>query len=196
MTRRATRAGAAVFASLVLAFAGVAIADSVSDAAARLCFVAAAVAAAVGARLTATRLDGPDRLAAIGACGALVAASCYGAAEVGAVAPDQRALALFVAPGAGLATVWWWGHAEFSDRLRWVPSMIGAGWNLLTGLLAAVLSFVAGTSDTTTWSDEASTRGGWDHALLYAVAAVASLAAFGLVVAGAKGAVSRARRAG
>ncbi len=183
-----------MFGALVLAFAGVALAGSVSDGAARISFVAAALTAGWGARLTATRLDGPDRLAAIGACGALAGAACYGAAEVGAVAPDQRALALFVAPGAGLAMVWWWGHAEFSDRMRWVPSMIGAGWNLLTGLLAAVLSVLAATTDSTAWTDETSTRGGWDHALFYAIAALTSLAAFGLVVAGARSAVARARR--
>lgn len=153
----------------------------------RLLFAAAVVLAAIGGWKTNRSMLGPDRLAAVGATLALAGAAVYGASEITFVESEQwEGLSFFVAPTSGLATVWWLGHTRFTDRARWVVSLIGAGWTFIAGLVFAIYAVQ---------SRSTGPRGDGAPAILsYGLAGLLSLAGAFAVLSGAAITTRRAIR--
>ncbi len=135
-------------------------------------------------------------MAAVGATLAMAGVSIYGATEVTAVnSSDWEGLSAFVATTCGLATIWWNGHTRFTDHLRWIPSLVGAGWCAL-----ATLVFISFADEATVTDSSAGalltgpTRGGTTIALCYGAAALLTGLASLFVLVGAVVGVAGQRR--
>ncbi len=166
-----------VLAALGCSFFAMLIANVTRPLAAILFAAAVAFCAAATPR-TIESVVGPDRLAALAAHVAMASVAIFGVTVALNTEVSLDALSIVVAPTSGLATVWWIGHTHYRDRLRWVPTLVGAGWIFVLGIALTVATFAA---------DNLAAAAGT------LLAGLGSLMAFCLIVAGVIGGISRAR---